>query len=150
MFLQFSKELSQIGKMSHEIEKTMEVKNSNQVQFTPPKGKKIILLHINFFNLDQVEKLRLNPTDMNNIDSLIEKLKLNLEFMISMCFAAWSKLKVNESDSFPFTKGTQIHKLYITAFPFVIVLTLFIGIVIVYKLVTKGMNSLLKKENGNF
>jgi hypothetical protein len=93
--------------------------------------------------------LRLNPSDMNNFDSLIEKLKLNLEFMIAMCFATWSKLKVNESDSFPLTKGTQIHKLYITSFPYVIVLMLIIGIVIVYKLVARGFNSILKKENGN-
>jgi hypothetical protein len=68
--------------------------------------------------------------------------------MISMCFATWGKLKVNENDSFPFTKGTQIHKFYITAFPFVIVLMLFVVMVIIYKLVSKGLNSVLKKENG--
>jgi hypothetical protein len=43
MFLQFTKELSQVGKMTEEIEKTMEIKNSHKVDFTLPKGKKIIL-----------------------------------------------------------------------------------------------------------
>jgi hypothetical protein len=43
MFLQFSKELNQIGKMSQEIEKNMEVNNSNKVQVTASKGTKIIL-----------------------------------------------------------------------------------------------------------